>query len=238
MTDSIMRLYLFFSQSHLEMYNNYFFPSLKDKFEIKVKRVEQLTNNGKITDMGFQETVIHKIEMIIEAILENKDNIFLYSDVDIQFFGKIEEILLESIESYDIVFQEGNRGGKGGINSGFILCRSNKKTLDFFNDVKKDMIKNKTFDGKAIETTLNIYGKPLIEALKIKNKYNVKWNVFDRNIFCGGHMVAISTDLEKFKPVPKSLLMHHATGTIGIENKLKQMEYVKRYKNKKIYLNV
>lgn len=50
--------------------------------------------------------------------------------------------------------------------------------------------------------------------------------------FIGGHCVLRSIK-RIYKPPPDDIIMHHATGQLGIEKKIKQLDYVRNYINNK-----
>ena len=91
---------------------------------------------------GWTETTIRKVDLIIRAIEENWGDIFIFSDVDIQFFAPIQDIIIELMEGKDIIMQRNNP--EGVLCTGFFVCRANEKTLRLWNDVKKTMQKNRS----------------------------------------------------------------------------------------------
>ena len=64
---------------------------------------------------------------------DKPNNVFIHSDIDIQFFGNfIKDCSNEfAKQNYDILFQIGGRS----ICMGFFICRANEKTKKFFTDI-------------------------------------------------------------------------------------------------------
>lgn len=85
------RLYTFFSESHQEIFDNYFQPSfeehLSDDYFLVAHRTPQVCVSGDFNTEGFSEAMGLKLSIIRSAIDENPDIPFIYADCDIQFFG-------------------------------------------------------------------------------------------------------------------------------------------------------
>lgn len=129
------------------------------------------------------------------------------------------------MEDNDILFQKDGRS----INIGMIVCKSSEKTKQFWLDVKKELIKTILNDEKICRYLLGLDNEvdQLCNYYKRDNKYSIKWNYLPEKEFVGGHIVSISTKENKFKEIPKEILVHHASYTMGLENKIKQLTYVK-----------
>jgi hypothetical protein len=125
----------------------------------------------------------------------------------------------------DILFQKGGRS----INIGMIVCRSSEKTKQFWLNVKTELIKTKLNDENICRYLLGLDNKvdQHCNYYKRNNKYSIKWNYLPEKEFVGGHIVSISTSEDIFKKIPKEILVHHASYTMGLENKIKQLTYVK-----------
>lgn len=231
-----MKIYIFYTKSHKVFLDDWFLPSIKDDFDIRNKEYEQVCKTAKLNEKGWNETMCYKIDTIlrgIEETIDDKDNIFIHSDIDIQFFGKIEETVRNLMKDNDVLFQKGGRS----ICMGFMVVRANEKTKKFFTKVRQ-MLKNKKInDERCSKKLLNIpdkYDTSSNFSKTTKNKY-IKWEYLPERKFVGGQLVAVSTSRGKFITPPHEMIMHHATTTIGTANKLKQLKYVRDYKKKKKY---
>lgn len=228
-----MKIYLFYTQSHKILLDDWFLPSIKDEYnaELDITEFKQKCKSAKLNTDGWLDTMFFKIDTILKGINENIDNtesnLFIHSDTDIQFFGNFVEDCKKQIENtdYDILFQKGGRS----ICMGFFICKSNNKTKQFFEDIKQKMNENKKHDEKNAKMLLNIPHDYVGTKISFKNKYNIKWNYLTMDKYIGGTVVSINTEKNQFKPPPKNTIMHHATFTVGVPNKIKQLNYVKQY---------
>lgn len=230
-----MKIYSFYTDSHKVLLNNYFLPSIKKEYncQLVIDKFDQLCRSGKLSSEGWIDTMYFKIDTILKGINENLDNnnLFIHSDVDIQFFGNFVEDCIQLLKdsNCDILFQKGGRS----ICMGFFIAKSSKKLKKLFNDVKNEMKKQNKHDEKITKQLLNIPEKTVDIKLnfpnEFKNIYNIKWNYLPENKYINGKQVAISTANSNFLIPPKNTIMHHATSTMGLENKIKQLNYVKNF---------
>src|SRR5271155_4223618 len=88
-----MKLYSFYTPSHEVLKNNWFLPSIQDDFEIEIRFFPQECEAAIFKESGWNTTMLHKIEMIIEAIQKNWNKIFIYADIDIQFFKPMAKLI-------------------------------------------------------------------------------------------------------------------------------------------------
>lgn len=216
-----MKLYAIYTPSHRVFKDKWFLPSIQDDFDLVIEFHKQICSSASFMSSGWANTMIKKVELIIRAIEENWGKVFIYSDVDIQFFAPVQNKIEQLIKGKDIVFQKNNPAGK--ICAGFFACRGNEKTLQLWQDVHRYMINNKEISDQA---TLNkcLRGKN-------KNKYNVIWDYLPNIFFGGGTLTGCSWKPKKKLPIPKKIVMHHANYSIGIKNKIAQLNYVRKKVN-------
>src|SRR5438034_9059948 len=86
-----MKLYSFYTPSHEILKNDWFLPSLQDDFEIEIRFFPQECETATFKESGWNTTMLHKVEMIIDAIKKNWNKVFIYADIDIQFFKTISK---------------------------------------------------------------------------------------------------------------------------------------------------
>jgi len=226
-----MKLYTFYTDSHAEYLCDYFIPSLKDNFELVIYKKPQLSHTGAYMENGWIDTMLYKVDTIISAIKENINTqaLFIHSDIDIQFFGSVDSNILAAAKGYDMVFQKGARS----INNGFFACVASEKTLRFWVDVKQYMIENKVHDERASKTLLRLplefYDDNNTAFEKFHNDYDIKWNYLPVEKFVGGQYIVESFESQKLVDPPLTTLMHHATSTLGYENKIRQLKHVKQF---------
>ena len=225
------RMYLFFTPSHEQLFTEFFLPSLQDDYELVINRYEQISESAMYMQEGWNQTVIKKIEMIINACKKNNGEIFLYSDVDIQFFKPTREVVFNIMANpnIDIVIQQDHPSGTAC--TGFLACRASERTLLFWLQVRDIMLENiDQHKGIDDQGAFNIAIHSQIEGL------NIQW-CFLPNTFMGpGMSIGTPWNPGNSLIIPKDIVMHHANYTVGISNKIKQLKYVKSVVFKSVVL--
>ncbi len=223
-----MKLYAIYTPSHAVLKDNWFLPSIQDDFDLVIEFHEQTCPSANFLSKGWTSTTIKKVELIIRAIQENWGKVFIFSDVDIQFFSPIQNKIEQLMDGKDMVIQKNNpqNSSREKICSGFFACRGNKKTLQLWQNVLQLMLHNKKISD---QNALNI-------CLKKKSNQNVVWDYLPITFFGGGtltgHRGYLWTPGKKL-PIPQNIVMHHANWTIGTKNKIAQLRYVYNEVNKK-----
>ncbi len=218
-------LYAIYTPSHEILFNNYFLPSIQDNFDLRIKIIPQECQSATFMSRNWTKTTRKKVRYIIQAIEENMDNIFIFSDVDIQFFGPIEDDIKCLMENKDFLVQKDRP--KGNMCSGFFVCRANEKTLTVWKDALKEMQNNHRVSD---QTALNRQLKPRRGK---QNKYNIIWDYLPDRYFGGGTFTGRHWNPRKKLTVPHNAKMHHANWTKGIKNKIKQLEQVRQIVEKR-----
>jgi len=118
-----IKLYTIYTPSHEYMMNEFFLPSIQDDYEIIVEKHNQECQSGNFISAGWLETMIHKVDVVIRGIKENWGQIFIHSDVDIQFFRPTQDLIEKYMIGNDIAIQKNNKSGE--ICAGFFACRGN-----------------------------------------------------------------------------------------------------------------
>ena len=203
-----MKLYTIYTESHKEMYKNYFLKTLPNEFEVVPTEIPQECTTGEFYSEGWDKTCYKKTELYLRACEENMGEIFAFSDVDIQFFGKIKDVLLEELGDFDIACQ--NDTGPYYC-SGFFVCRGNERTLNMF----RQMVKN--YDRED-QTTLNNHIH-LVNSKFLSYKF-----------FTIGHLLNTAWTGQDFE-MKYEILMHHSNWVVGLENKAKLMDIVREKNN-------
>lgn len=255
-----MKLFTLYTPSHEILYRDWFLPSIKDDFEIEAKLVDQLGSTADYLGPGWTKVTIQKIELVLRAIEENSGEIFVFADVDIQFFRPVISKLLDVLGDFDMAFQK--NGPFGEINSGFFVCRANENTKNIWksalsimksNDKVSDQLAlNSVIFGQSKKSRSFVYSNYLKFYLE-KKKPLPKANFLERLLkSMDSSSIFVSRILNKskvrylpdsfFSPalyrpslwnsvdyleVPSDIYLHHANWTIGVENKIKQLEYLK-----------
>ncbi len=207
-------LYIFYTPSHEELKNSWFLPSIQDYFIIHEKQYQQECPRAQWMSTGWTKTTRHKIELVLDAIEEQWGGIFLYADVDIQFFAPVTHLVLQALKNKDIVFQQDDENGT--ICTGFFACRANEKTRALFQDVYKLMCSSEL---RSDQPTVNF-------CLRNRScQYEIEWAYLPDIFFSGGRA---KTQSKTNFDIPENIVMHHANGVVGIKNKIAQLQYVKQ----------
>jgi hypothetical protein len=212
-----IKLYAFYTPSHTVFVDKWFLPSIKDDYEMIISFFEeQECSTAQFMNEGWKKTTLKKVDMIINAIQENWGKMFVYSDVDIQFFRPTQETILNLIQDNDIVIQRDNP--KGQACTGFFACWGNEKILALWQDVKKTMLEiAELSDQKSFNYCLQTQNNP----------YGIKWTFLPNEFVSGGTLTGKHWKPGQELPIPDNVILHHANWTEGVENKIAQLNYVK-----------
>jgi len=212
-----MKVYTHYSDSHKEIYNDFFIQSLRkiySKSELKIRTLyhEQTTAEGRFMSPGWLEAMNYKISVILTAIDECRGNWFIFSDCDVQFFSPFLDDIKDALENQDIVCQE----DRGTLCAGFFACQATDKTKLLWEQIK--------INFRALvndQAALNYY-KPSIKSSTLdKNKYYTVGNFFENP-----NGTFVWDNVTNIVP-PKNILVHHANYVEGTNNKLKLLKMIK-----------
>jgi hypothetical protein len=216
------KILTFYSESHSILYNDYFLKSyekyLSQEYVLLSKKIDQVSPSGDWASPGFDKAMMEKVKWILQNIDLNDENYLVFSDCDVHFFRKMEF----DLTSHDILFQHDYY--ENTYCAGFFVCKQNKKVLDFFNSVYEVFISNmdgKVDDQAIVNRILNGSSIDLKFGYLPSEKY---WTVaFDtKGMVWDGQEVSCS----------KNIIAHHANFTIGVENKIKLMNKIKKIVNR------
>jgi len=201
-----MKIYTIHSESHNEFHENFFIPTLPTDLELHSYLIPQECKTANFKEKGWEQTCHRKTEVFLRACDENTNDIFIFSDVDIQFFDKnIVNILLEELSDYDLACQYDT--GYLPYCSGFFVCRVNDRTKDLFNRINKLYVEED-------QTSLNYH----ISACRAK--------FFSNRFYTVAQTIGTKWDGQHFV-IPKDILMHHANWVVGVKNKIFLLKLVR-----------
>lgn len=213
------------TSSHSEMITN--LAAELFKYTSHTLNVKHLTdeNDGSFGTIGFFNSCLSKIQFIIESLEELNDKDYLiYLDSDICVRGDIvSEMILELNNlGYDIMFQQDS---PGTMCAGMFVCRNNNKILNFFKTIECNLksnveyYKNKTSDQTAINE--------LLPTSNIKyGTLSLKFTTYGNIVQHTGAPVLWTLDSPKFI-LQNDVIAFHANFTIGKENKLELLKYIR-----------
>lgn len=215
-----MKIYTFYTDTHKVLFDRFFLPSfqkhgLDKNFELIVLNGDQFSPSGEFNSEGTLDTWDERLSMFDKIVDENWGNHFVYSDCDMQFFSNFTDDLMSyANDNIDIWAQS----DMGTICTGFMLVKANKITKRYFAKIKTDLRK---FANDQI--CANHYKNFVRFSLLPENKYMTIASLNGGNVW-----TPESADID----IPESVIVHHGNYTIGIENKVKLMEYVRSKRRK------
>jgi len=213
-----MKIYTIYSPSHENLYQNYFLSSIGPEFEVNATKLNedssfyQKTYSYTLSLSGRSDPAEHaKVKFWKAGCENNMGQTIVCSDVDIQFFGEATLSLLEELGDFDIAYQHG--GARTiPLGGGFFVMKCNEKTLNFLTQIDNHFIEDSQY-------MIN----------KFKDLCNYK--LLSDKFFTIGQVLGGIWRGEATFTIPNPVLMHHAAGTFGMEDKIKLLDLVKQRVN-------
>lgn len=104
-----INMYTSFTDSHREMFERFFRPSVPESFELAAEEFSQECKTGEYHSDGWVQAVSRKVEVIRGAIdhaMRDRADYFMFSDCDIQFFRDCEPDITERMKHFDFIAQD------------------------------------------------------------------------------------------------------------------------------------
>lgn len=252
-----MKLYSLCTSSHEKFKNEWFLPTLQDPYELILEN-SSVKGAGFYFDESWVKVIHEKVELILQAIKQNPGEIFIYSDIDIQFFGPTQDAIQKSLSHCDLSVQQDSPYGIMG--AGFFACRSNERTLALWKDIQfyiqahpenhdQEALNQLWLDRTSFpidsfwkllswlrKTSVQPLSNHLMTLLKPKlpSSINIKWNYLPPSFLSGGTLTGQLWEKGMAFPLPPDIILHHANWTQGVENKLAQMQLVRDHYEKRM----
>jgi hypothetical protein len=206
-------LYSLYTPSHREIKERFFVPTVPADVDLRLTYFEN-EGEGWIHDPSFCRAIIRKCEIIVDAIRENWGKVFVWSDVDTQFFGPLTESVLHHTRELDLVFQIDAPGPC--LCDGFFFCRGNEETLRLWEETLQFVREpDSRGDDQFFVRNQLWYGNR-----------KVRWGHLPPAFIGGGTFTGQCWDPGGDFPVPRGMVMHHANFTAGPKFKVMQFEFV------------
>ncbi|MGA7740433.1 MAG: putative nucleotide-diphospho-sugar transferase [Polyangia bacterium] len=227
-TFPVMKVYACYSPSHLPLLEQHFKPSLPPDLEPVYRELPQ-EGSGTYGTREFNLATKRKFEFVLDAIKEATEP-FLFSDVDVRFYGVQAGDLLRHLQGRDVVFQA--QGGPPALDwgvlsiapvcAGFFVVAPSQAATKFFEKVLKK-VGDSCRDQEAVNLVLTL------------EEASVKWGTLPASYYTvarreDGWLPVLRENWDPVTPIwmPEIVLAHHANWTVGIENKLRLLDEVKR----------
>lgn len=216
-----MKIYTHYSNTHQELYNNFFLKSLRNvysKKELPVRALnhEQTTENGTFMEPGWLEAMNFKILVVLKAIEECKGGWFIFADCDINFYQPFLKDLEQEIRNKDIICQQ----DRGTLCAGFFACKANEKNKALWSQIKSTF---RSFPGSGDQTALNYFKDQVDYGLLDKEKYYSVGNFPEGT----NNLTTVWDNKTNIVP-PKNILLHHANYVVGTKNKIALLEMIRK----------
>lgn len=214
-----------------------------------VETASQHCPTGEFRRKGWARTVTQKFDVLLRATEEHWGGVFAFSDVDIQFFDLDASQLVDLLGGRDVVFQRNS--SREDVCTGFFVCRANEVMRNFWKVAKNQVHEcmENWADQEIADFLLGITPRRhmLIQYIRSRQFWresNEKARILAGclSIFFRQRCTTVSYGLlpDTFylpgalwgpgQPlsIPQGICLHHANWTAGIQNKIAQLEYVKR----------
>jgi MoaA/NifB/PqqE/SkfB family radical SAM enzyme len=206
-----MKLIAVFSASHEALKDQWFLRTLKDDYDVELRRCD-VRGQGSYMQEDWTQTIFFKCDTIIDAIQKYRDEIFVYSDVDVAFFGPTKSAILESLAGKDIVCQLDDP--VGNMCTGFLALRANDRTLRLWQQVRRSL------EGeRRDQIAFNRVAREM-EDLRV--------GYLPVSFFGAGTFAARLVGGQQRFYVPDHPVMFHANFTIGVPNKMALLRQAER----------
>lgn len=213
------------TDSHSQMIDDLSCELLKHSSHVLAVKHLTEENDGSFGTIGFFNSCLSKIQFIIESLNQLCDSdylIYLDSDICIRGDAVFEMILELNASCCNILFQQDS---PGIICAGMFVCKKSDEILNFFKTIEHnlqsnvDYYKNKTSDQTAINE--------LLPTSNLKYSFlSLKFTTYGNIVHSTGYPVLWSPDSPKFA-LQNDVVAFHANFTIGRENKLELLKYVR-----------
>jgi len=168
----------------------------------------------------WHRVVGQKLDIVLETIASLDDGaIFVMSDVDISFYAPIADDLRCRMRDHNVLFQNNRPSlptAADNICSGFMVIRSTPASCDFFERARRVL---HTADDAAVGDQ-----KACISVLR-EFPDLIAWGFLPVTYWSPGDPRGRWEPGRTLTP-PDGLVLHHANHTVGVENKVAQLEAV------------
>lgn len=246
-----MRMLALCTPSHEVLRDRWFLPTLPAGFDAEVTEIDQACPTGEYKSAGWSETVIHKFELISEAMAAHPAEIMVFSDLDIRFFDLKPDHLLAGLGDSDMAFQRNSL--RGDVCTGFFVFRPCAAVSELVGRATAMM--KSGWDGDDQDTVnvlLNVpsavgagrklharmkrsieAGPPAVRRARtwaLDRAYRterhdsvVRWRYLSERFWTPGQASGGGWSPGDPLAIPGSILVHHANWTVGTANKMAQL---------------
>jgi len=198
-----VKLVAVFTPSHERLKDDWFLRTLRDEYVLSLHPCD-VRGPGTYMQEDWTRAVIFKSERIIEAIEDNWNDVFVYSDVDVVFFRPTKTEVLTALADRDIVCQLDDPAGN--LCTGFFAARANEATLRLWRDVRR-AVEREGRDQLAFNRLL-------------RQQPGLRFGALPPSFFGAGTFAGRYMDRRQRFYIPPNAAMFHANWTLGVDNKM------------------
>lgn len=223
-----MNLYTFYTPSHKQLYELYFFPSVsRCGFDLQTTYIDnQICKDGWYKKGGWHLVMQEKVKILIDACKNNLDKTFVYLDCDIVSLSLTPEVAEEQMEQDKVLMAQND---SGIYCAGCMVMRGGETLLKILQS-SSDLINKNNRHNFDDQDALN-------EIIKKNNDYKqVCGHLPEKWFGCPGHFNGGRLWDGKLNniDIKPEYYTFHANWTEGIPKKMKLMEHAfNRINNKK-----
>ena len=179
-----MRFCATYSDSHRCFLDNFFLKTFPFETNVSLilERVPQKCSTGSLFSDGWRNQMIEKQKFInksLETFFMNE--ILVFSDVDIAFYGDVKDDLIDCLGKNDIAFMKDHNSDEFGRCGGFFILKSNDKVRRLFNTVLNRLL---SIDERAAPT-FNTSEQQTINSV-LSSMPEVKWGYLPERYYTHG----------------------------------------------------
>lgn len=235
-----MRVCTTYTDLHTPFFEQHFIKSFpfEEGLSLVVEKMPQKCKGGLFSS-GWRDQMIEKQKFINKNLQTFfYDEILVFSDVDIRFYGNIKNDLIESLAEADIAFMKDHNSDTVGRCGGFFVLRSTDKIREVFSEVLSTL---QSFDPNS-PTSFESSEQQTINAV-LNKRTDVKWKYLPPRYYTHGLYTDGLKDFTEHNQaglwwenksdkeredmlIVKDLKVHHANWAKGLENKLELLDFV------------
>jgi len=235
-----LKIYAFSTPTHRVLLEEWFLPTLPSEMSLVLEEHAQDCPTGVYGEAGWLACMEKKIALVLRAARECRGELFVHSDVDVQFFRPFADELAALMQGYDLRFQLD--APDGTVCAGFFVCRASSLTERFFEAVLRELSTGKgDHDQQIINRMLRRrrqapsgrLRRALLRPWRAPSETaaddwtQLRWGRLPGSFFGGGTRTGRLWKPGQAIDIPEDPAMHHANWIEGVESKLAQLECVR-----------
>lgn len=236
-----MRFCVPYSDSHKIFLNDIFLKTFPFELNVSLvlERLPQVCSSGNLFSDGWRSQMIKKQEFINRCLNTFFNNeVLVFSDVDVSFYGNISSDLLSCLGDNDISFLKDHNSDYAGRCGGFFILKSNSKIRKLFSTVLNAL---KSYDSE-MSTTFESSEQKTINSV-LNSMKEIKWSYLPSRYYTHGlYVQGIKSFSEENQSglwwehkdkeekenifIPNDIKVHHANWAVGVKNKVDLLKFV------------